>query len=119
MKKINQHLRAGTQFVEEDFHLSPRKKFLMLPPFWRGMKPSERKLAMTILQNHGGKYTPDCLVALKKECQLSISELTDIRVCIIVATDHPETLDFEQDDCEPDANTNSASIREWDYSHSL
>jgi hypothetical protein len=110
MKKINQHLRAGTQFVEEDFHLSPRKKFLMLPPFWRGMKPSERKLAMTILQNHGGKYTPDCLVALKKECQLSISELTDIRVCIIVATDHPETLDFEQDDCEPDANTNSASI---------
>ena len=67
MKKISQFLRAGSQFVEEDLVPSPKKKFDMLPSFWRGMRPSERKVAMTILNAHGGKYTLDCLTTLRDE----------------------------------------------------
>jgi len=52
----------------------------MLPQFWKGMQPSERRVAMTILNSHGGKYTPQCLGALKTECKLNLNQLTEIRV---------------------------------------
>jgi hypothetical protein len=85
----------GPPKLLEDLYPSPAKKFEMLPSFWRGMKPSERRVAMTIMNTHGGKFTTDCLSMLKSQCNLSISQLTDIRVCIIIAREHPETLDFE------------------------
>ena len=109
MKRISQHLRAGSQFVEEDLHPSPRQMFKMLPSIWKGMLPSERKVVMTIMRSHGGKYTPECLIALRDECKLSLSQLADIRVCIIIATEHPETLDFEPGDCQNDNTANKAS----------
>ena len=49
IKKISQFIRGGTQFVEEDLYPSPAKKFKMLPQFWKGMQPSERRVAMIVM----------------------------------------------------------------------
>eukprot|EP00957_Ditylum_brightwellii_P008027 609012-Ditylum_brightwellii.AAC.1 len=53
MRKIKQFLQAGSQFVEEDLFPSPQKKFNLLPSFWKGMNPNNRKVAMTIVNTHG------------------------------------------------------------------
>ena len=109
MKKISQFIRGGTQFVEEDLYPSPAKKFKMLPQFWKGMQPSERRVAMTILNSHGGKYTSQCLRALKTECKLNLNQLTEIRVCMIIAKEHPETLDMDLDDIENESGANEST----------
>ena len=64
---------------------------------------------MTIMRSHGGKYTPVCLIALRDECKISLSQLIDIRVCIIIVTEHPETLDFELGDYQNNNTDNEVS----------
>ena len=51
-----------------------------------------------------------CLSMLKSQCNLSISQLTDIRVCIIIAREHPETLDFEPGGSQNDDHANESSV---------
>jgi len=55
-----------------------------------------KKIVMTIMRSLGGKYTPACLIALRKEYKIGLSQLTYIRLRIILATYHPETLDLSQ-----------------------
>jgi len=62
------------------------------------MKPIDRRVAISILNDGGRKYTPQCLVAPKTECKLNLNHLTDIRVCMMIAKQHPETLDMEPGD---------------------
>ena len=64
------------------------------------MKTAERHVVMTVIDTNGGKYTPECLTALKDECKINFSQLTDIRVCIIIAKEHSETLDMEPGDSQ-------------------
>ena len=59
------------------------------------MQPAGRKVVMTVIQSHGGSYTPGCLNQLHSECNIPYSHMNDLRVCVKVAMEHPETLDFE------------------------
>ena len=93
-KKIKHYLTAGEAFKEEAVDYSPQEIFNMLPSFWHGMEPADRKVIMTIMQSHGFRYTADSLKQLHTECSLPFSQLTDIRVCIIIARQHPGTLDM-------------------------
>ena len=68
-----------------------------------------RRVAMTILNSHGGKYTSQCLRALKTECKLNLNQLTEIRVCMIIAKEHPETLDMDLDDIQNESGANEST----------
>ena len=74
------------------------------------MLPAERKVAMTIFGTNGGKYTRECVEALNTECKLTISQLQDIRVCIVIAKEHPETLDFEPGDIQNNDSANESNV---------
>ena len=93
-KKIKHFLVAGEAFKEEDADYSPQEMFNMLPSFWHGMEPAERRVVMTILQSNNFQYTAETLRRLNIECNLPFSQLSDIRVCVIIARQHPGTLDM-------------------------
>ena len=67
--------------------------FNLLPSLWHGMEPAECRVAMTILESHNFQYTADALQQLHLECHLPFNQLSNIRVCAIVARQHPQTLD--------------------------
>ena len=69
--------------------------FALLPMFWHSMTPSDRKVVMTVVQSHGFHYTAPCLSMLRFECRLPYALMNDVRVCVIVSRENPESLDFE------------------------
>jgi len=93
-KKISHFLCAGEAFKEESIDPTPRELFQLLPPTWHGMSVAERKVVMTIVTTNGG-YTRQCLEQLHNECRIPYSQMNDIRVCVIIGRDHPETLEME------------------------
>ena len=58
------------------------------------MTLAERKVAMTIFQSHACQYSVACLEMLHTECKLLYSHMNDLCVCVLVAQEHPESLDF-------------------------
>jgi hypothetical protein len=50
---------------------------------------------MTALQSHASKYTPSCLMMLREERNLPLSQMNNVRVCALVSKEHPESLDFD------------------------
>ena len=66
-KKIKHFLVAGEAFKEEDADYSPQEMFNMLPSFWHGMEPAERRVVMTILQSNNFQYTAETLKRLNIE----------------------------------------------------
>jgi hypothetical protein len=90
-KKIAPHLRAGETFKDDNVHTTAEEKFALLPLFWHGMTPAERKVVMTVFQSHACKYSAACLKMLHVECKLPYSQMNDVRVCVLVAREHSET----------------------------
>ena len=93
-QKIKQFLTAGEQFKEELVDLSPQETFNLLPATWHGMEPAERKVVMTILESHDFQYTAASLQQLHTECMAPYVQMNDVRVCVLIARQHPETLDM-------------------------
>ena len=94
-KKIGKFLTAGGLFKEENVEPSAREKFDLLPSFWKGMSEAERKIVMTIMSTNQFKYTATALQQLHKECTIAYGQMNDLRVCVIIAQEHPESLAFE------------------------
>jgi hypothetical protein len=95
MRNIGPHLWAGKAFKDENVNPTAKEKYALLPAFWHGMSPADRRVVMTVLNSHAFKYTPACIRALKEECNLPYSQMNDVRVCVIVSREHPEALDFD------------------------
>lgn len=68
-----------------------------LPSFWHGMEPSKRKVVMTIMQSFSYSWSAECITWIMAECAVTIGQLQDLCTCIIVAKDHPETLEYDLD----------------------
>ncbi len=92
--KIKNFLCAGELFKEESIDITPQQKFALLPPFWHGMTPAERRVVMTVIDSHCEKYSPECINMLRFECNLLMSHIADVRVCAFVSREHPEMLDY-------------------------
>ncbi len=60
-KKIGPYLRAGEVYAEENVDLMPQQLFNLLPSFWHGMQPANRRVVTTIMGSHGWRFTPDCI----------------------------------------------------------
>ena len=93
-RKIGSHLRAGDTFKNDNVETTAEEKVAHLPTFWHGMTPAERKVVMTVFETHSFQYSVSCITTLNVECNLMYSQMNDVRVCVLVARDHPESLDF-------------------------
>ena len=67
--KIKNYIRAGELFKEEPVDVTPQQKFALLPPFWHGMTPGERRVVMTV----GGTCEYE-----------SRFEVTSLRICPLI-----------------------------------
>jgi hypothetical protein len=85
-KKIECFLQAGQSFKAEAVD-----KYLLLPSFWHGMTPDERKCAIATVVKHEG-YSIECLKELRDVCHILVKDMQHLRVCIECANDHPEQL---------------------------
>jgi hypothetical protein len=88
-KKIQSFLHAGETFkvekVEDDL-------FLLLPSFWHGMPPVERKGICNLINEKEG-FTVECLQRLYSDFSIPFSEMQNLRVCYELAKADPSHLD--------------------------
>ena len=49
---------------------------------------------MTVLGSHNFQYTAAALQQLHTECRIPYTQMNDVRVCVLIARQHPETLDM-------------------------
>ena len=68
--------------------------FNFLPAMWHGMEPAERRVVMTVLESHGFQYTATSLQQLHIECRIPYAQMNYILVSVLIARQHPETLDM-------------------------
>jgi hypothetical protein len=66
------------------------------------MTPADRKVVMTVFLSHSCQYTIACIKMIHKECKLPYSQMNDVCVCVLVAQEHPESLDFDIEELRVD-----------------
>ena len=66
-------------------------KYAMLPLFWHGMIPDEKKKVMETIDLHGS-YSIACSKALYSECYIPYYDQQSIRICYDCAKGCPEQL---------------------------
>ena len=86
-QKIEPHLQTGQLFkaeaVEEDL-------FLLLPPFWHGMVPAERRDVIDTITKEG--FSPAVLRKLRTEFKIESKDWTNVLTCCNVCKNKPEHL---------------------------
>jgi hypothetical protein len=101
-RKIASHLRAGDTFKNDNVDTTAKDKFALLPTFWHGMTPAERKVLMTVFETHTSQYSVACIRTLHVECQLMYSQMNDVRVCVLNCSPRSSRvfrLQHQQVDC--------------------
>lgn len=88
--KISSDLEAGQQFKPE----TSSDIYSLLPSFWHGMEPSEKKAVMAVIAEFDGTFTVDCVRKLKAECNIPTKDLQNLRVCYETAKKYPEHLEM-------------------------
>ncbi len=66
----------------------------MLPSFWHGMKLEERRVVMIIMESNSYAWSAECIQQIMTECLIAVGQMTDLCMFIIVARQHPESLDY-------------------------
>jgi hypothetical protein len=92
IQKINHFIAAGSLFKDESADPTLKEMFTLLPSFWHGMEPGERQVVMTIMESISYAWSADCIQQIMTECLITVGQMTDLRTCIIVARQHPESL---------------------------
>ena len=67
-------------------------KYLLLPSFWHGMTPVEKKLVVGVVEKHGS-YNVECCQELHHSCHIPYKDIPNLRVCIQSALECPRQLD--------------------------
>lgn len=89
-KKIEHFIQAGQTFYQP---ADTRDIFALLPAFWRGMRPCERQLVVSIIDDHHhGQFTVACVRELHSVCHVLLKDMQLLRVCYEVAKQHPDHL---------------------------
>ena len=67
--------------------------YLLLPSFWHGMTPEEKKQAVAILvTTHEGKYSVACLREMHTKLHVPLPDMQNLRVCLELAAEDPSHL---------------------------
>ena len=89
-EKIRHHLQPGSSFKVE----GPINKLWLLPDFWHGMLPVERKAVVSIIDAHGAQYTDTCVWQLNTVCNVPFSDMPKLRSCYDISKESPETTEL-------------------------
>ena len=89
-KKIAHFLQGGDSFKPET--ITP-DSFAMLPSFWQGMLPTDRKRCVQILEDHGNSFSVACLRQIHTQVHVALDQMHNLRVCLDLAREHPDHLE--------------------------
>jgi hypothetical protein len=93
--RIARFLQAGEAFHPEAVHPSAEEMYALLPELWHGMTPVQKAEVQAIFSHHDESYTPSCLHQFHEECSIPYSNMSNVRVCLVFAKDHPQMLDWQ------------------------
>jgi hypothetical protein len=88
-KKIALILAAGQKFRSE----TPVDMYALLPGWWHGTLPKEKKKIVGVIDKHDG-FTPECCKELKSHCHIPFADQQIVRICFEMAKQHPEQLEM-------------------------
>ena len=89
-KRISHFLQGGESFKEET---QVDDYYSMLPTFWHGMLPAEKKLVISIFQAHESSFSVACVTQLHQELHVPMTDMQNLRVCIELALEDPSHVD--------------------------
>ena len=69
--------------------------YCLLPEFWHGMTPDQKKEVQAIFSGHDESYTHSCLRQLHEDCNIPYSIMSNVRVCLVLVEEHPQMLDWQ------------------------
>ena len=88
-EKIKNFLQKGDNFKTE----SAADKYLLLPGFWHGTTPEDKRKIFELIESEGG-FTANCVQKLNShEYSIRLVDMHHLRVCYEVAKENPEHLD--------------------------
>ena len=70
-----------------------RDLYALLSPFWHGMAPDEKKLAVSIVESHDHSFTVACVKELIAKAHVPMAEMQNLRVAIELALEDPSHLE--------------------------
>jgi hypothetical protein len=91
-QKIEAFLQPGQSFKLQNM----TDIYALLPSFWHGMLPAEKRHAVDIVQKHKastGMWSMECVTELVEQCHIPQQDLQNFRVCFDAAVDDPSHLD--------------------------
>ena len=74
----------------ERVDVSAAEKYALLPPFWHVMTSGEKQLGLNIIARCQYKYTVEYVQELHTSFKVILSDVNDLRVCLLLARGHPE-----------------------------
>ena len=88
-KRISGFLQGGESFKPEH-EFDP---YALLPGWWHAFSPDEKRMALSIFQEHDTIFTVDCVRALHDGLHAPMDDLQHLRVCLDHAIADPSQLD--------------------------
>jgi hypothetical protein len=88
-ERIAGHLQGGLSFKSE----TDIDAYAMLPSWWHGMLPEEKKLAMTIFEKHDSSFTVACVKELSETVHVPMADMQNMRVCLDLAIEDSSHLE--------------------------
>ena len=88
-KRIEHYLQGGESFKPEVV----RDTYALLPSFWHGMTPEEKKHAVEILAAHDNSYSPACVKDFHSKLHVPMPDMQNVRVCLELAANDPSHLE--------------------------
>ena len=89
-KRISHFLQGGEGSFKAE---AVRDEYALLPAFWHGMEPDEKKLALSILESHSHSFTAACLRELHSKVHVPMADMQHLRVCLELAAKDPSHLE--------------------------
>ena len=89
-ERISHFLQGGQSFKSEVV----RDSYALLPSWWHGFLPEQKKRAATIFASHGNSYSVACVQELTGAQGLVLpAEMHNLRLCLDLAAEDPSHLD--------------------------
>ena len=71
-KRIGRYLRAGEFLKDESAYSYASETFSLLPSFWNGMSPVERRVVVTVTETNNNEMSVTCMNTLYQECKFAL-----------------------------------------------
>ena len=88
--RISHYLQGGEHSFKPEV---VRDAYTALSPFWHGMDPTEKKLAVSVVESHQHAYSIACVKELISKVHVPPTELQNLRVAIELAIKDPSHVE--------------------------